>query len=468
MNTRYLAVMALGRVLSNAERPKDALERLGADLDERERSFLMELVYGALRKRDYLDWLLSAFLRKPGGLSGNTINNLRVSVYQLRFMRVPEWAAVDEAVAIEKRQGGRAALVNAVLRNYLRSRQKAEQKPPRDPIKRISIMTSHPEWLVRRWVSRMGIEEAEKLAVSNNETPPLTLRIDTDRGEALELLAAGGIDAVAARYSPSGVIVKGRISARDDNGDSQDAESAERRRVTPYNIPLPGSSFVIQDEAAQLVSWLLDPQPGEKVLDACAAPGGKATHIARLMKDRGEVIAVDADKGRTVKIMENISRLGLRSVSVLAGDIRDCEPGLDFDRVLIDAPCSSIGVIRRNPDVKYRHAETDLARFGALQLQLLNRAAGYMKIGGVMVYSVCSTEPEEGEDVVRAFLQSSPNFSIIEGVYDFLSGFAYNDSNGHIFYRTWPHKGARGSDEQYGMDGFFAARIKKAGGPEDQ
>jgi 16S rRNA (cytosine967-C5)-methyltransferase len=455
-------VIALSRILTDAERPKDALEALGSGMDERERAFLMELVYGALRYRDYLDWLLKSFLRKPSGLSDSTINNLRVAMYQLCFMRAPEWAAVDEAVAIEKRQRGRDSLVNAVLRNYLRSRQKDGQKPLRDPVKRISVMTSHPEWLVRRWVTRLGIEEAEKLAVRNNEYPPLTLRTDTDRNEAIEKLTAGGIDAVVTPYSPCGVIVKGRKSVCNDEKDAGDSGFTEHKRVTPYNIPLPPSSFIVQDEAAQLVSWLLNPQPGEKILDACAAPGGKATHIARLMGDKGEVIAVDADGARTGRIRENISRLGLKSVRVITGDIRHCKPGSDFDRALVDAPCSSIGVIRRNPDVKYRHSEADLARFSVIQLELLGSVAGYIKNGGIMVYSVCSTEPEEGEDVVKAFLQANPNFSIIEGTYDFLADFAYRDIEGNIFYRTWPHRVGKGDYEGYSMDGFFAARIRKA------
>lgn len=468
MTTRHLAVLALTRILSRAERPKDALESLGSDLDERDRAFLMELVYGAIRQRDYLDWLLARFLKRPAGLSDETINNLRIAAYQLCFMRVPEWAAVDEAVSVEKQQTGKVALVNAVLRNFLRNRQKAAIVLPSDPIKKISVMTSHPEWLVRRWVSRMGIEDAERLAVKNNEEPPLTLRIDGDREEALRLLAAEGIEAAATRYSPSGIIIKGRIRASDVDIASRGPEAAEQRRVTPFNIPLERSSFIVQDEAAQLVTWLLDPQPGERILDSCAAPGGKTTHIASFTKDKGEVVAVDSDEARTTKIRENISRLGLGSVRVITADIRHSNIGADFDKALLDAPCSSMGVIRRNPDVKYRHTEADLARFGALQLELLNSVAGYIKNDGVMVYSVCSTEPEEGEDVVKAFLQSQPNFCIIDGVYDFLGNFAYNDGEGHTFYRTWPHRAGQGAYEGYGMDGFFAARIKRAHSKRDE
>jgi 16S rRNA (cytosine967-C5)-methyltransferase len=201
------------------------------------------------------------------------------------------------------------------------------------------------------------------------------------------------------------------------------------------------------------MSYLLDPVAGERVLDACAAPGGKTTHIARLMHDAGEIVAVEIDVGRIKKIEENVARLNLKSVTVVNGDIRRTVVKGFFDKVLLDAPCSSIGVIRKNPDVKYRHEEKDLKRFQSLQLDLLDRTARYLRPGGSMVYSVCSTEPEEGEEVIRLFLQSHPDFSIIEGAHAFLGHFAYRDEEGHLFYRTWPHRD--------NMDGFFAARLER-------
>jgi 16S rRNA (cytosine967-C5)-methyltransferase len=328
-------------------------------------------------------------------------------------------------------------------------------------------MTSHPAWLVRRWIERLGIEEAGMLAKINNGIPLLTLRIDADRGEALRMLAEAGIDAIATRYSPAGVIIRGRIKEPSENNAtgagavSDEPVSVEYGRVALHLIPLDPSSFVVQDEAAQLIAWLLDPRPGERILDACAAPGGKTTHIAHLMKDQGEVVALDIDPGRAERVTENILRLGLASIRVIAGNLGKGIIEGSFDRILVDAPCSSIGVIRRNPDVKYRHTEADLRRFGVLQLDLLKQAAGYIKKGGIMVYSVCSTEPEEGEDVIRAFLQSHTGFSIIEGARDFPGQFECRDRQGHLFYRTWPHKVGQRFDAGYGMDGFFAARLKR-------
>jgi 16S rRNA (cytosine967-C5)-methyltransferase len=389
------------------------------------------------------------------------VNNLRLAMYQLRFLRVPEWAAVNEAVEIEKRKNGKVAVVNAVLRNYLRRREEMDGPEKTDTVEHISIATSHPAWLIKRWIERLGSKEALRLARKNNDIPLLTLRIDGDREQSLKLLAEKGIDAEQTNYSPVGVIIKGRRRERErkvspekyGEAATDEPEVMEYRRCAPQHIPLEVSSYIIQDEAAQLITYLLDPAVGERVLDACAAPGGKTTHIARLMQDRGEVVAVDIDAVRTKKVEENVARLGLKSVSVIQEDIKRADVKGIFDKVLIDAPCSSIGVIRKNPDVKYRHEEKDLKRFQSLQLDLLDRTARYLRPGGSMVYSVCSTEPEEGEEVIRLFLQSHPDFSIIEGTYTFLGHFAYCDEEGNLFYRTWPHRD--------NMDGFFAARLER-------
>jgi len=442
MSTRSLAVQALVGIFSNVDagtlKPKDAVESVSGGLDERDRAFLMEIVYGVVRYRDYLDWLLKNLLDRPSSLHPEAINNLRAALYQLLFMRVPEWAAVSEAVEIEKSRGrkGKAGLVNAVLRNYLRQRKDIGQPDEKDILSYISITTSHPAWLIRRWIDRLGPDDALKLARANNEIPPLTLRIDGDRDTALQGLLEKGADVRKTVYSPSGIVLKDFV---------------------PGKIPLDASTYIIQDEAAQLITYLLDPAAGERVLDACAAPGGKTTHIARLMKDMGEVVAVEFNPMRIARLKDNISRMGLKSVRIIRGDIRKSVVNGLFDRVLVDAPCSSIGVIRRNPDVKYRHDEDDLARFGAVQANLIDRAASLLKPGGTMVYSVCSTEPEEGEEVVESFLQSHADFSIIEGACPLLEPFAFRNGSGYIFYRTWPHADA----PAYGMDGFFAARIER-------
>lgn len=432
-STRQFTVTALNKIFNKGIKPKEALDELAGDLDKRDRAFLMEIVYGVLRYRDYLDYMLKDFLKKPSGLSQNTLNNLRSAIYQLKYMRVPEWAVVDEAVNLERFNQGKRALVNAVLRNFLRRKYEIKEPSKDNPVDYISVTTSHPQWLVKRWIKRFGYDEALELAEANNKIPPVVLRADSEssREKILREFAEKGIEARPTEFSPVGIILK-------------EFPSAE---FLSHNL-------FIQDEAAQIVAYLLNPKSGERVLDACAAPGGKTTHIAQMMKDSGEIIAVESEDKRIRQLEENVSRLGIKSVKIVHGDVKSLDIG-QFDKILIDAPCSSIGVIRRNLDVKYRHNEKDLIGYKGNQLDMFRAASRFLKTGGLMVYSVCSTEPEEGEEVIKEFLHSNPDFSIIRGDHDFLAPFEVLDKDGHLFYRTFPHR--------HDMDGFFAARLKRIG-----
>ena len=434
--TRQIALTALNKIFNKGIKPKEALDELSGDLDKRDRAFLMEIVYGVLRYRDYLDYMLKDFLKKPSGLSPYTINNLRAAVYQLKYMRVPEWAVVDEAVNLERFNQGKRALVNAVLRNFLRHKDEIKDPPKDKPVDYISITTSHPQWLVKRWIKRFGFDEALKLAEANNRIPPVVLRAESaeKREEMLKEFAEKGIEAHPAVFSPVGIVLK--------------------EFPVALNSELLTHNLFVQDEAAQLVTYLLNPLPHERVLDACAAPGGKTTHIAQMMEDSGEIIAVESEDKRIKQLKENVSRLGLRSIKVIHGDVKSLDVAR-FDRILLDAPCSSIGVIRRNPDIKYRHTKKDLTGYKENQLDMLRAVSWFLKTGGIMVYSVCSTEPEEGEEVIKEFLHGNPDFSIIKGDYDFLEPFEVLDKDGYLFYRTFPHR--------HNMDGFFAARLKRIG-----
>lgn len=434
-SARDEALRALGLILLRGRKPKEAIEDLAAGMDPRDRSFVMEVVYGVLRYRDYLDYLLQHFLKRFSGVSPATINNLRIGLYQAEFMRVPEWAIVNEAAELERARKGKVPLVNAVLRNFLRQRQAIAMPPEGDPLRHISVSQSHPRWLIRRWLARFGTEETRSLARADNEVPPLTLRVasESDRETALAVLASKGVAGAGGRFSPVAVVVEGPRSFEE----------------LTASLPL---RCIAQDEASQLVSYLLDPLPGERILDACAAPGGKTTHIAQLMGDRGEVLAVERDSSRIPRLSENVRRLGTASVRIVAGDAASMPESAPFDRILLDAPCSALGVMRRNPDVRYRYREHDLARFGLSQLTLLGSVSRLLKPGGCMVYSVCSTEPEEGEEVVREFLRDRPEFSAVEGDRDFLAPFLA-EAGGLPFYRTFPHR--------HGTDGFFAARLKR-------
>lgn len=348
-STRHIAVIALNKIFSKGLKPKEALDKLSGDLDKRDRAFVMEIVYGVLRYRDYLDYMLKDFLRKPSGLSLYTINNLRAAVYQSKYMRVPEWAVVDEAVNIERFNKGKTALVNAVLRNFLRNRDEIKEVPKDNPIDYISITTSHPKWLVKRWINRFGYDETLELAEANNRIPPIVIRAEDEkkREEILKEFSGKGIEARPTKFSPVGIVLKEFSS-----------------------VEFLAHNLFVQDEAAQLVTYLLNPSPHERVLDACAAPGGKTTHIAQMMKNSGEIIAVESEEKRIKQLKENVSRFGLQSIKIAHGDVKSLDVG-QFDRILIDAPCSSIGVIRRNPDVKYRHTKKDLIGYKKNQFDML-------------------------------------------------------------------------------------------------
>lgn len=433
---RLLAVRSLIEISTRGKKPKAALDVVAGGLSGQDRAFLMEIVYGVLRYRLTLDWILARFLRSPSKLSDFTANNLRCGLYQILFMRVPEWAAVNETVGIEKSHGRvrMVPLVNAVLRTFLR-RQAEFSLPLRtgDPVLDISLNTSTPPWLLRRWAGRFGIDEARALCEANNRIPDLCIRTNTlkiSRDLLLAEFAAHGIEAQPTEFSPEGIVVQG---------------------VHTFSaLGFAHGLFLVQDEASQMIGHLLAPQPGERVLDACAAPGGKTTHIAQLMGDTGEVLAVEKDASRVDSLTANVRQLGIGSVTVRAADFLTVSANAAFDRVLVDAPCSTLGVVRKNPDVKYRCQEKDLKELAAQQERLLLHAAGFLRPGGTLVYAVCSTEPEEGEEVIASFLKNRPDFRIIEPERGFLSGFC---SSG--FFRTYPH--------QHAMDGFFGVILCSRG-----
>lgn len=439
-SVRALVIKAASDVIDKGAKPKDAIDAVSLKLDRRDRAFLMELLYGVIRHYYTLDFIIGKFAKNPSGLKPATMNNLRAGLYQIMHMRVPDWAAVNESVDAERHQ---KKLVNAVLRGFIRERPSIEAalNGMRDNINKgrvgidvavesMSILTSHPEWLIRRWINRFGMAPALNLCDADNMPPPITLRaniLKTSRDNLMLKLNDMGIGCGPTSISPVGV----RLTSRHSHDDL---------------LPLKGL-FTIQDEAAQIVTLMLDPKPGSRALDAAAAPGGKSTHMAELMNDSGEIIAVDVDERRMERLRENVKSLDLKSIKPVIGDILTAGGLGEFDAILVDAPCSSIGVIRRNPDVKYRHAESDMAAFGIKQLRMLEAASKLLKKNSRLVYSTCSTEPDEGEDVVNAFLKQSGDCYMID------ESPVAGDMMRSGMIRTYPHR--------HGTDGFFAARIKR-------
>jgi len=429
-NPRLLVVYSLIDVLQKGYKPKECINRYGRYLNKKDRAMFQEIFYGVLRNALYLEWILRRYLPKPEKTRKTTLYNLMAGLYQAIYMRVPDWAVVNETVDVEKHSGRNPSLVNAVLRNFLRSGH--IPSPEGSFEERLAILTSHPIWLIKRWSKRFGLEEAERLAQSNNEIPPLVLRVNLlrySRDYIMKDLLKKGIKAEYTKYSPAGLKILPPY-------DFRDIES------------MIGHVFV-QDEAAQLISYLLDVREGMRILDACAAPGGKTTHIAEITGDKATIFAVDLNPDRLKILKDNILKGGYRSIGVVEGDVNSINWHKGFDRILLDSPCSSLGVIRRNPDLKYKYKGSDeIERFKQRQLHLLSNVSNYLCEGGILLYSVCSFEPEETTEVIDEFLHKRKDFYIIDRMDKFEHFF---DKDGYFF--TFPHRD--------NMDGFFAVRLSR-------
>jgi 16S rRNA (cytosine967-C5)-methyltransferase len=414
-----------------------------AALSVRDRALLTQLVYGTLRWRGNIDWHLSQPLTRPlSKMDAYLRNLLRLTLYQLLFLeKIPDYAAVYEAVELAKNYGGKRAggLVNAVTRAVLRQKDKLRYPDPdADIASYLAVALSHPEWLVRRWLKYFGPEATEALLKANNEEAPLTLRVSRlkgDREELLKMLRDLELEAAPTRFSPQGIKVKG-ASAPD---------------------LLPGfreGLFQVQGEASQLIGYLVDPKRGERVLDACAAPGGKSTHLAELMEDRGEIVATDISARGLEKLKQSMQRLALKSVRPFRVDMaRGWEKAVagSFDRILVDAPCSGLGTLRSHPEAKWRRDERDIERLSRLQEKILSQLPPHLTAGGILVYATCTLTREENERVVENFLARQRDF-VLEDAASYLPEEARSLACGNYFLAL-PHK--------HDTDGFFAVRMRK-------
>ena len=411
--------------------------------DERDRSLLTEIVYGTLRWRGKIDAKLNRHLRRPLAQTDPFIRNLlRATLYQIIFLnKVPAYAAVNEAVELAKLRGGQAAgFVNGVLRNFLRHTDKVGEQGQNDQTAgSLAEQFSHPEWLVRRWLADFTVEETTALMRANNEKAPLVVRVNSlkcAREELLERFRIAEIDAKPTEWSPQGISV---LSG-------------------PTVAELPGfvaGLFLVQGEASQLVTYLLAPQPGGRILDACAAPGGKSTHIAEMIRDDGEVITLDTSARGIDRISENVARLQLKTIHAVRGDASRnlaSAVAVTYDRILVDAPCSGLGTLRSHPEIKWQRDESDIKRLCQLQSRILSNVAGYLKPGGVLVYSTCTLTKDENEWVVGTFLREHAEFEL-EDAARYLPDEARHMAR-RKYFQTLPHRD--------NTDGFFAARMRKA------
>lgn len=416
-------------------------------MDGRDRALAMELTYGVLRRLATLDWRLEPVLDKPLPRLPVVVQMLlRLGAYQALYLdRIPPSAAVNESVQLAKERArtvGRdwSGLVNAVLRALLRHPTEPWPDLRIEPARALSLRHSMPEWLSRRWISRVGVDVAYQVCEQASGIPPVTLRVN---------LLKGTREALLQRFQQAG------IAARPTLVSPQGVVSEEGGVVSS----LPGfheGAFYVEDEAAQLIPPLLDPQPGESVLDACAAPGGKAIHLAELMHHRGTVVAMDRDRTRLTLLHDNCRRMGVGIITTTIGDARVSKPSDDsigpFDRILVDAPCSGLGVLRRHPEAKWRKESQALPHHHRLQCDILNAVAPRLRPGGVLVYSTCSTEPEENEQVVEEFCRVHAEFRR-ESVAPWLPSSAVGLLTERGEFSTMVNR--------FSMDGFFAARLRK-------
>jgi 16S rRNA (cytosine967-C5)-methyltransferase len=415
-----------------------ALER--ARLEPRDAALCTEIVFGTLRWRRHLDWRLTPHLNRPLAKLDPWVRALlRLTAYQLIFLdRVPRWAAVDEAVSVARlksRVPGPAEFVNAVLRSFTRA--PGPPRLPAHPVEAAGVRWSFPDWIAARWIARYGMEEAERLMAALDERPPVTIRTNTLR-ITREDLARRLRDEELAETDPTPLAPEGLTV---------------RRGAVGRWAAFAAGWCAIQDEASMLIARLLDPSPGELVADTCAAPGTKATHLAQLMSNRGRIVAMDPNAARLRLLTQAAARLGVDIIEAHAGGVAAVAGRWKgrCDRVLVDAPCSNLGVLRRNPDVKWNRDESDLGRLAEKQRGILAAAAALARPGGRLVYATCSLEPEENDLIVRGFLDGHPDWTV-----DPPSDFPVAPSPDG-FIRCLPHV--------HGTDGFTAVRLARAARP---
>lgn len=417
---------------------------LGAPLEalsRADRALASQLVYGALAWQGRLDHHLAQLVRGSlDELDPPVRAALRLGLYQLLFLdRVPAYAAVDASVRLAHRRGrGAAGLVNAVLRRAAREGRAGLSllDASADPTHRLAVEWSHPRWLVDRLADEIGLDELPALLAAHNERGPVTVRVNrlrtTDEALARDL-AAHGIPAAPARWADGALALE---------------RSAGALRSLP---PFRDGHFAFQGEASQLATLLLGIGPGASVLDACAAPGGKTVQAAAAATPGGRVVALDVRRAGARRIAAEAARLGLAAVHPLVADARRAPLGGTFDAVLVDAPCSGLGTLRRHPELRWRRSEDDLARLAVLQGQLLAGAAPLVRPGGTLVYAVCTPMRAETDDVIASFLARHPRF-VRESAAPQLPARAASLVSADGALRTWPHR--------HDLDAFFAVRLR--------
>ncbi len=457
LNSRNIALQVLCRV----ERDRayiniilDAELQKFSGLDQRDKGLATELSYGVVRRQKTLDWYLDQICKKPMQKTNLCLRSiLRLGAYQLLMLdRIPPSAAINESVKLAEQYSRQIKLpakiakgvVNGILRQLQRSR--AVLKKPdilRRQSARLATEHSFPEWLVKRWIQRLGTEGAEDACRVNNQATPLSLRVNSLKSSviALQEQLSGQVETLQPLPSPlSGLVITGAPPLAElsclSNGEA-----------------------TVQNAASMLIPFILDPHPGERILDVCAGSGIKTTQIAERMRNQGRITAVDLYEGKLRRLKKNCERWGVDIVQIFCGDMTTVRevPGFvhegrqGFDRILVDAPCSGLGVLRKHPEAKWTRQEDDMREFQHLQLKILSNASNFLPPeGGTLVYSTCTTEPEENEDLLARFLRTAQGFHV-ESIHKYIPEDLRPYITAENYLRIDPPQGY--------FDGFFCARL---------
>ena len=442
-DSRSLAFLALKNVYQKKAYTDVALNRViksavkSAEISQSDRGFACELVYGIVRRQRTLDALIDLLGKKKAAQQPPDLRIiLHLGLYQLRYLdRIPTSAAVNTSVELAKANGisKLSGVVNGLLRNYVRQAELADPlKLPADKISQLGIEHSFPNWIVETWLEQLSIEDTARLLAWFNQSPKIDLRVNTLKitvAEVKSALETVGVEVESVPGLPQGLRIESAGAVTELPGYKQ-------------------GWWVIQDSSAQLVSHLLDPQLGETIIDACAAPGGKTTHIAELIGDEGRIIACDRAAKRLNKVRENAARLQLKSIEIAAGDSRERDEFADVaDRVLLDAPCSGLGTLHKRPDIRWRQTAQSITELCELQRELLEQAATWVKPKGVLIYATCTLNVLENEKVIQSFLGDRPHWSIQPPTDDITKSWA--TAQGWI--KVYPYL--------HDMDGFFMVRL---------
>lgn len=446
LTARGMAVQMLTRVEVEGAYSNLLLQNnIGRLTDPRDRQFVTLLVNGVLKHKITLDYALRKYLSKPMSVLPHEVRAiLRIGAFQLLYVdKVPHAVAVNESVELAKGLPKYTGLVNVVLRKVMNTAWEFTwPDSKRETVRYLSVRYSHPEWMIQRWLKRWGLEETEALCLANNEPAHTWIRTNTlkiSRENLRDRLIEEGITVELGTRIPE--------SLRIQNFGALDGLESFREGL-----------FTVQDESSQLVAHVLNPKPGQRVLDACSAPGGKATHLAQLMENKGEIIAFDIHSHKLDLIQQLTQRLGITIVEPQLGDARDL-PGVRIysqQRVLVDAPCSGLGVLRRRADLRWQREEQDLKEFPSLQLAILERAASCVDVGGDLVYSTCTTEPEENFEVVKKFRSEHTAFepvNLVEYLPFELENLRDIQQANKGMLQILPNR--------HGMDGFFMAKFRR-------